>query len=155
LPIVVGFGFPIENPKSHAIRERAVFVDDIRQESLRVRGVVDRHPHFAVHHGFAITADHVLHVGQALGVQGRIVRGGRVKGHSDDIPIGARGFQPVKHPFKQGVVIAVGKMNNHFRVWKNRFHGGVAAVDQLGKRGEVIDAVDGHLAAGVSRVHRP
>lgn len=133
MPIVVGFGFPIENPQSHAVRKRAVFVDDIRQESLRVRGVGDIHPHFAVHDGFAVTGDHVLHVGQAFGVQGRVVRGGRVEGHSDHIPIGAGGFQPVKHPFKKAVVIAVGKMNDHFRVGKNRFHGGIAAVDQRGE----------------------
>ena len=100
----------------------------------------------------AIAGDHIVHVRQAFGVQGRIVGRRGIKGHADDIPFRPGGLKPVEHPAEQSVVIAVGNMDDYLRVGKNRLHRAVAAIDELGKAGE---AVHRHPPPGVSRIHGP
>lgn len=62
------------------------------------------------------------------------------------------GLQSIEHPPKQGVVVAVGNMDDHFRVRVDRLHGVVTAVDELREVGETVDR---HPTARIPGVHRP
>jgi hypothetical protein len=74
------------------------FGEDVRQEIMgRLRlGYV--HPDFHDHDVFAVSGNHVVHVGQALGIEGRPCGGIRIERHAADIPSRAVGLQSVENP---------------------------------------------------------
>jgi len=148
----VGFRLPIKNPQAVAAGQGAVFIDNVQQEGLAGGGLGHIHPHLAHHHRFSVTGDHVIRVGLALGVQRCVVGGRGIKGHPNNVPIGTSGLQAVKHPAEEGVVVAVGNMDDHLGVGLHGLDRAVAAVDQLGEAGEPVDR---HPSPWVTRVHRP
>ena len=93
LPVIVAFRLPVKDAEA---AYRPGFTDDVFQKGFGVGGVVFGETYFADHDLFAVAGDHCLHIGFAFGIEGRVIAGGRIEGHADDIPGGAVGLQTVE-----------------------------------------------------------